>query len=63
MILILKENADYYFNSASRKCRTYDEAKFLLRKRYNSSEKRSRILRGWQTLRLSHEFAGLPNES
>lgn len=35
----------------------------LLRKRYNSSDKRSRILTRWQTLRLSESFAKRPDES
>lgn len=63
MVFILKGNAASFFNAHGKRWKTYQQAALLLRRRFNSSDKRSRILITWQCLRLTEEFARNPNES
>lgn len=61
--IILKDNAFQYFNSYSKHCHNFGDAVIFLRKRYDSSDKRSRILFEWQTMKLGSYFSQHPTMS
>lgn len=63
MIFRLNGKAAQLFNSNAKRCRTYEEAELSLRRRYKNRDKCDRILSQWQSLRLSEEFAKIPNAS
>lgn len=61
--VMLSGDALTYFSNHASKCTTFDSATSLLRKWYNSDEKKARILTEWQSMTLSNYMAKSPKES
>lgn len=60
---MLKENALHFFNANGKQCRAYEDSALLLRRRFNSCHKRSRILTKFKWMPISEEFARNTNRS
>lgn len=61
--IMLSGDALSYFSSKIEGCSSYQEATMLLRRWYNSDEKRARILKAWQSMQLSDKMSKAPHES
>lgn len=60
---MLKGYAKHFFNVHGKHCQYYKDAVSLLGKRYNRSDKSSRILTRWKNLRISEEIEKRPGLS
>lgn len=63
MSIKLSGDALSYLPNMADTCTTYDDDIDLLRKLYNSDEKRAQILTAWKKLTLSEEMSRSPNST